>query len=130
MEEQFKDIERLVKEAGAEQPPVDFLQNVMEEINVTSIDKSIEYNPLISKNTRIALSLLVIGLVAYLPFLSNGTSIMDKFDFSFLNLNDIKNPFIGFKIGNTTMYGIVFLAILFVVQITIIKKRIDKIYSV
>ncbi|WP_299213905.1 hypothetical protein [uncultured Aquimarina sp.] len=128
MEEQYKDIKRLVKEAGAEHPSVDFLQNVMSEIKITSVDRSITYQPLISKKAWLVMGVLIIGILISLPFLSEGTSILDKMDFSFLN--GVKNPFAGFKLHSATMYGIIFLAILFMVQITVIKRRIDKIYSV
>ncbi|WP_298313432.1 hypothetical protein [uncultured Aquimarina sp.] len=128
MEEQYKDIKRLVKEAGTEDPSVDFLRNVMSDIRATSVDKSVAYQPLISKKAWLVMGVLLIGLLISLPFLSEGTWILDNMDFSFLN--GVENPFAGFKLYSATMYGIIFLAILFMVQITVIKRRIDKIYSV
>ena len=130
MEEQYSDIKKLVKEAGEEKPSVDFLQNVMGEIKATSVSKSMVYQPLISKKAWVVISLMIIGVLVSLPFLPEGTTILNKLDLSFFNLNKDANPFAGFKLHNSTMYGIIFLGILFVIQITVIKKRIDKIYSI
>lgn len=130
MEEQYSDIKKLVKEAGIENPSAGFLQNVMSEIKVASIHKPMVYQPLISKRAWVVISLLIIGILVSLPFLSEGTSILSALDLSFLNLNEHKNPFADFRLHNSTMYGIIFLAILFMVQISVIKRRIDKIYSV
>ncbi|WP_299437791.1 hypothetical protein [uncultured Aquimarina sp.] len=130
MEEQYNDIKKLVKEAGVEHPSVDFLQNIMGEIKTTSVNKSLVYQPLISKKAWVVISSVVIGILVSLPFLSEETSILGTLDLSFFSINEYKNPFADFKFHNTTMYGIIFLAILFMVQITVIKRRIDKIYSV
>ncbi|WP_299245649.1 hypothetical protein [uncultured Aquimarina sp.] len=127
MEEQYKDIKRLVKEVGTEHPSVDFLKNVMSEIKIASVNKSITYQPLISKKTWLVMGILIIGLLISLPFFSEEASILDKVDFSFLN--GFKSPFAGFKLHSATTYGIIFLAVLFMVQITVLKRRIDKMYS-
>lgn len=129
MEEQYKDIEKLVKEAGIEEPSVNFLQNVMNTIEVPIIDKPFVYQPLISKKAWLIISLLIAGILVSLPFLPDATSILGTLDLSFMSIQDVKNPLSDFKLHTTTMYGIVFLAILFLVQITIIKKRIDRIFS-
>ncbi|WP_299261357.1 hypothetical protein [uncultured Aquimarina sp.] len=128
MEEQYKDIKRLVKEAGTENPSVDFLQKVMSEVKIASADRPIAYQPLISKKAWLVMGILIIGILISSPFLSEGTSILDKVDFSLLN--GVKNPFASFKLHDATIYGIIFLATLFMVQITVIKRRIDKIYSI
>ncbi|SEL81353.1 hypothetical protein SAMN04487910_3334 [Aquimarina amphilecti] len=130
MEEQYNDIKKLVREAGVEDLSVDFLQNVMNEVQNTSIDQSLVYQPLISRKAWMIISLIVTGVLVSLPFLSEGTWVLSKFDLSLFSLNDFKNPFSGFRFHTTTTYGIIFLAILFLVQITVIKRRIDKTYSV
>ncbi|MFD2565348.1 hypothetical protein [Aquimarina rubra] len=129
MEEQYKDIQKLVKEAGVENPSTDFLQSVMDEVASVSMDKSPVYQPLISKKAWVLISLSVIVLLVSLPFLSEGTSILDTLDLSIFSLDAIKNPFSGFKFHKTTTYGIIFLAILCLLQITVIKRRIDKTYA-
>ncbi|WP_027395494.1 hypothetical protein [Aquimarina latercula] len=130
MEEQFNDIKKLVKEVGLENPSVDFLQNVMRSVENTSADQPLAYQPLISRKAWVVIGLIVIGILISLPFLSEGTWALRKFDLSLFSLFDFKNPFSDFRLHTTTAYGIIFLAILFIVQITIIKRRIDKIYSV
>ncbi|WP_378177058.1 hypothetical protein [Aquimarina sp. SS2-1] len=130
MEEQYKDIEKLVKEAGTELPSIDFLQNVMIEIESTSIEKPVTYQPLISRKAWIFISIFVTILLVSVPFFSEDTSILDRLDLTFFSLDIIKNPFSDFKFHSTTSYGIIFLSILFMFQITIIKRRIDKTYTV
>jgi len=130
MEEQFRDIKKLVQEAGTENPSVGFLQNVMGELNVDQLNSSLVYQPLISKKAWAIISALVIGLLIAVAFLSEGTSIADTLDLSFLPLVAKKNPFSGYELPSTAMYGIIFLAVLCMVQITMIKRKIDKTFSI
>lgn len=130
MEEQFKDIKKLVQEAGTERPSEFFLQNVMSELNVAKVNLSPEYQPLISKKAWLVISTVVIALLVSVAFFSEGTSIADTLDFSFLSLVTKKNPFSGYTLPNTAMYGIIFLAVLCMVQVTMIKRKIDKAFFV
>ncbi len=130
MEEQFKDIKHLVKEAGVDHPSSDFLKNVMQSVEISS-KKALVYKPLISKKIWFVIGLIIVGLLFILPFLSQGkVSIIDTIDFSFLNLKRINNPLSGFTFHKTTTYGMLFLAILFFVQIPLLKRRIDRNFSV
>ncbi|MDH7444438.1 hypothetical protein [Aquimarina sp. 2201CG14-23] len=126
MDKQYNDIKNLVKEAGVEHPSNDFLHNVMNEVKITSTKASTLYTPLISKKSWMMISVFSIGLLAFGLFLSEGTSIMDRLELSFLAEKGFKNPLAGFKFHTTTIYGIIFMTVLFVVQITIIKRRIDR----
>ncbi|GAA4270973.1 hypothetical protein U6A24_03655 [Aquimarina gracilis] len=129
MEERFKDIEQLVKEAGLNQPSSVFSKNVMSQIGAITQKKQIVYTPLISKKTWIIIAVLLLVLVLGIAFLSDSnTSILNTLDLSFLKLDTIKinNPLAGFKFHKTTVYGILFLTALFFIQIPILKRRIDK----
>ncbi len=131
MEEQYKDIKHLVKEAGLDHPNPGFLNNVMNQIEVAQTQKSIVYKPLISKKIWFVIGLVIVGLLFVLPFLSEGkASIIDKVDLSFLNFKGINNPLSGFTFHKTTIYGMLFLAILFFVQIPLLKRRIDRSFSI
>ncbi|TSE10652.1 MULTISPECIES: hypothetical protein [Aquimarina] len=126
MEEQYKnDIQHLVKEAGLESPSANFMNNIMKEIEVSS-QKSLNYTPLISKKTWLIVALVIVSILGILLLLSdNEVSILHTIDFSFLKVIDLDNPFSDFTLHKTTLYGILFLALLFFVQIPILKRRID-----
>ncbi|WP_109298855.1 hypothetical protein [Aquimarina sp. AU474] len=131
MEEQFKDIASIVKEAGAHNPSSGFSKSVMNEIHLLTPEKPLVYTPLISKKIWFVLALLMacitIGVFLY-P--SGNQSILDNTDLSFFNFDmDIKNPLAGFTFYKTTLYGISFLAILFLIQIPVFKRRIDQNFS-
>ncbi len=126
MEEKYKDIEKLVKEAGVHTPSSSFLHNVMSQVEASSQTSTL-YQPLISKSGWFFISLFAVGLLAGLIFLpSTKASVFDTIDFSFLNIITVKNPFSRFVLPKTTMYGILFLGILFFVQVTLLSKRISR----
>ncbi|PKV52317.1 hypothetical protein ATE84_4428 [Aquimarina sp. MAR_2010_214] len=130
MEEPYKDVKYLIKEAGLETPSENFLKNVMEQVELSTIEISPTYKPLISKKVWFIIGVIVAVLLCMIPFLSDGKeSILNNVNFSFLNKLSIKNPFSNFTFHKTTIYGISFLALLFFIQITILKRRIDKRFS-
>ncbi|MBG6132434.1 preprotein translocase subunit SecG [Aquimarina sp. EL_43] len=130
MEEQYKDIKGLVKEAGLETPSVNFLKNVMDQVELSAIEVSPVYKPLISKKVWFVVGVAVAVLLCTIPFLSESKeSILSTIDFSFFNKISFKNPFSEFTFHKTTIYGILFLALLFLIQITILKRRIDRRFS-
>ncbi len=130
MEEQYKDIERLVKEAGLDNPSPGFMQNVMKQIEVSESKTSYVYTPLISKSGWCIIGLITVAVIFTLTFLPDTTESVSKtIDFSFLNSIHIKNPISGLVLPKTTIYGVLFLGILFFVQVTLLKKRIDRSFS-
>lgn len=130
MEEQYNDIKRLVKEAENESPSMDFLQNVMQEVKTIPVHEPLAYQPLISKKAWMCIGIVVSSILAILLYFSEGNSLFDNVNGSLISFPKIENPFSGFKFHTTTMYGIIFLAILLAIQITVIKRRMDKSYSV
>lgn len=135
MEERFKDIERLVKEAGLDTPSVTFLSEVMCSIENTRSYKEKVYTSLISRNSWIVIIASLICLVCLALLIPNTEkSIFSEIYFSLfdsIKFNSVKvsNPFLDFKFYKATLYGVVFLAILFFIQIPILKRRIDKNFS-
>ena len=132
MEKQYKDIAQLVKEAGLEKPSLDFLQNVMNSVEITSkkTTTTTAYQPLVSRRGWVVVCLFVASiLTGLLLSADSGSSILEPLNLSLPYFKDIKNSFSSFTLHATTMYGTVFAALLFVVQITILKRRIDKTFS-
>lgn len=132
MEEKFKDIERLVKEAGLEAPSTAFLNKVMCGVENARSNKEKMYTPLISRNSWVVITTSLICLVCLALLIPNTEkSIFSEINFSLFNsikFNSVKvsNPFLDFKFHKATLYGVVFLAILFFIQLPFLKRRIDK----
>ncbi len=132
MEEQFKDITNIVKEAGLHNPSSSFSKNVMNKIEMMASVEPVTYTPLISKKTWFGLALLMIILIIGIFFFPEGDkSILDAVDFSFLKFKgaSVTNPFSKITLYKTTLYGVLFLAALFFIQIPILKRRIDQSFS-
>ncbi len=132
MEEQYKDIEKLIKEAGVEIPSPNFVQNVMRQVEVSESRQPIVYQSLISKKAWWIIGLIVLPLLLWLGFTAfseANVSIFSRFDFSSLRFVNANNPFSGFVLPKTSIYGVLFLGILFFVQVTYLKKRIDRSFS-
>ena len=129
MEKRYKDIERLVKEVGVEKPSADFLQQVMSSVETISVKTTNIYQPLVSKMGWVVICLFVIGIFIGLLWSTDGSSMLEPLNLLFPYFKSIKNPFSSFTFHTTTIYGIVFAALLFMVQITVLKRRIDKAFS-
>ncbi|MCK8522012.1 hypothetical protein M0D21_10565 [Aquimarina sp. D1M17] len=130
MEQRFRDIQKLVKEAGLENPSPSFLSNVMNQVETSVSKDTIVYKPLISKKGWIIVLLTVSVLIGALFLLYNGESVFNKVNFPFDYFIKFENPLSGINFTKTTTYAIVFLALLFFVQIGFLKKRIDKNFAV
>ncbi len=130
MEEQFKDIGDLVKDAGLETPSVDFLDAVMSKVDVDQVNSSVLYKPLISNVAWMVIGFIVVMVVCLLLLFDGGeNSIFDKIDVVGLSLTSFNNPFKGYTFHKTTVYGILFLSFLFFVQVPMLKRKMDKDFS-
>ena len=130
MEERFKDIERLVKEAGLEVPSATFLSKVMYGVENTRSYKKKECTPLISRKSWIVSTILLICWVCLALLIPNTKeSIFSEINFSLFNSIKIGNPFLDFKFYKATLYGVMLLAFLFFIQLPFLKRRIDKNFS-
>ena len=124
MENSPKEIEKLtqkwVQEAGLEQPSLDFVQKVMEAVDV-SASKAKVYRPLISKRGWSLVAALFIACVVAIYLLPLGDSgYLTSIDLT--NLPSIQNPFEGMTVSKPMLYAVGFLA-LFLVQIPFLKRK-------
>jgi hypothetical protein len=124
MENSPKEIEKLtqgwVQEAGIEQPPLDFVQKVMDAVDA-SAKKSKVYRPLISRRgwSLVAVLFGASLVIGYLIPLGEFAQL-DSIDFS--NLPSIQNPFEDMKVSKPMLYAVGFLT-LFLVQIPFLKRK-------
>lgn len=129
MEEQYRDIEKLVKEAGIQEPTSDFMKKVMDQIAVTTTQASLDYQPLISRKVWWSIGILVLVIISIWQILLGGTTFFKvTIDFSFLT-KGIGDVFSGYTFNKATVYGTLFLALLFIVQVSVLKRRNDKSFS-
>lgn len=124
MENSPKEIEKLtqgwVQEAGIEQPSLDFVQKVMDAVEV-STNKSKVYRPLISgRGWSLIAGLFIASLVVVYLFPLGEFRQMDLIDFS--NLPTLQNPFEDMKVSKPMLYAVGFLT-LFLVQIPFLKRK-------
>ena len=124
MEEQFskedKLMKRLLKEAGAEKPTLDFKQNLMAKL--AARERVIRpYEPLISKTAWLVIFSIGIFVILGLNFWESDVDINFAFNFKLPQLID----FSRISISQNMLYAFGCVA-LFIVQIPFVKRLIDK----
>jgi len=130
MEEQFKDFGKLIKEGGLEQPSANFVNTIMDKITPAS-ESSVVYTPLIGKNAWRFIGFCVVLCLGFAMYFSGTAEPIFSFkDISIFKLSDVHNPLGTIFDSKTTLYGISFLAILLMVHILYLKRRIDKSFAI
>lgn len=110
---------RLVHEVGKERPSASLKLNIMQTLNAQS--KVIRFKSLISNKAKVAVFVLLVGIIVLSTFLPSDDIIEPAVNelSSYIDLLSIKLP-------NTFIYGILAVGSLIIVQIPILKKRLDK----
>lgn len=131
MEEQHKHIEELVnhimKESVTESPSADFTSKIMTHVDAIANSTITTYKPLISKKAWIILSIIILGTIVYL--FTNGSSDGSRvvnFDLSILTDNKLSNILSGLSFSKTIVYGVVLFALMFYIQIPLLKHHFEK----
>jgi hypothetical protein len=113
-------IDKLMSADSLEQPSIDFTANVMSKVEAISNSTATVYKPLISKQVWILIVATFLALVGYVIFNEPSTSsgLLERFD-----LSGVSNPLenISFNFSKTLMYAMVLMAVMFSVQIPILK---------
>ena len=119
-------IDKLMSEDVLEKPSLDFTDKIMKEVMAISKSNVLEYKPLIPPNVLILIFSSVIVLVAYVYFKTpfENSSWIDSIDLSHISLNPLEG--LSFNTSSTLMYAAVFFAVMFCVQIPLLKQYIDK----
>jgi hypothetical protein len=118
-------IDKLMSADALEQPSRDFTDKVMSKVEAISNSTTTVYKPLISKSVWILIITGFVILVGYIIFKepTTGSSLMERF-----NLPGVSNPLenISFNFSKTLMYAMVLMAIMFSVQIPVLKHYFNK----
>lgn len=129
MERDEKKIEELIGKLMSadtlEKPSIDFTDKVMSKVEAVSNSTITKYKPLISKPIWFIIAGGFIALVAYIYLKEPATnsSWLDRID-----LSNVSNPLeqISFNFSTSLMYAVVFLAIMFSIQVPLLKHYFNK----
>ena len=116
-------VDKVMKSSTLETPSFDFTAKVMSQITAVSKSTVTIYKPLISKTSWGILLLFTAGMVSFLIFNKENTSLGW---FNQLNFNLVSNLFSGVKISQTTMYSLLMFAVMFFIQIPLLKHYFNK----
>lgn len=130
MEKRSKDLQeftqRRVKEAGLETAPAGLYHRIMNTVELIPVGQFI-YKPLISKKAWIWIGVIALAILAILILLPWGGSayvgqVRESINFSW------ENPLANIKLSKTAIYAILGIG-LFLLQIPILKRQLDKRYK-
>ena len=133
MDKHYDDLaKKIITSVDLEETSPSFTDDLMSKIEALPQTFSFTYKPLISKPI---LYLIGIGLVALILFLvqsSETTSLgwLDGFDTSFLSGFSIGDMFEEITISKTAMYSVVLFGAMLWIQIGLLKRRHDSLFSV
>ncbi|NMH86411.1 hypothetical protein [Flavivirga algicola] len=119
---------RVIKETSLESPSFNFTASVMSQVTELNDHSVTAYKPLISKKGWIIISIIFLGLVAYMLFgiQKEQTNWFDALDLSILYNNKITGLFSGFSIPKTLTYAIALFGFMFCIQVPILKNHFNR----
>ncbi|MDU8885566.1 hypothetical protein RXV94_05280 [Yeosuana sp. MJ-SS3] len=121
-------VNKMMKDVSLETPSENFEANLMAKVFDLSTQKTIAYKPLISKSVWILLSF---GFIVFMSYLVFGITWQDSeslitINFDYLFNNKLTQMLVGIKLSNTFTYAILSLALMCLIQITVLKNYYDK----
>ena len=120
-------VEKMMTEISTESSSVDFTTNVMLRIQSLQAEKSISYQPLISKTAWIVIGICVLVLLGIIIANKNVTK-KDGIDFDGMNhfLMNIAQGFKIFQFSTISIYAVLLCTVMFFVQLIILVNRYQK----
>ncbi|MCF6296326.1 MAG: hypothetical protein L3J25_11645 [Flavobacteriaceae bacterium] len=121
-------VEKVVKDSSLESPSLDFTNKIMSKIETITQSEITVYRPLISKRAWFIIATLIIGGLTYLTLRDNvqTTGWFDSLDYSLITNNKVTEKIGSVMFSKTFMYAITFFAVVFFIQIPILKNYFDK----
>ncbi len=122
---------KILQQAGAEMPSLDFTQSVMSKLEGIPVKSSVKYKPIIPKFMRFLIAVAFIVLIVYLTYTS-GDSLgwADSVDFSFLSENPLSDLLSNTPVSKALLYTFIMFGLMLFFQITIIKRHHNKQFQV
>lgn len=119
---------KIMRQSSIEQPPFDFTQNVMAQIESLEHSKVTTYTPLISKRIWVFIALLFIVIFGLAVFgaTEENTGWINYLRLDIFSQFSIQNPLSNFKFSQTMFYALLLFAVMLCVQIPILKHYFDK----
>lgn len=110
-------------------PSFDFTANVMSQVNALQESKVTSYQPLISTSMWIVIFTGFVAFVAYIVLVTKPEA-SGWFDSVDLNTERVSEFFGGLQTPRIAAYGVGLLALMFLVQIPLLKNYFDKRLSI
>jgi len=127
-----KDIEEftkyIMKEANAEKPSADFLNNVMDSVKMESeLSLSKVYQPLISKSAWAAIAIACVALCIFiLTGASQDSLLIPNIQLTILDRISSINIFERIHLSQTFTFSFVLFSIFVILQLVVIKNYFNK----
>jgi len=119
--------DKVLKDASLEAPSEDFTAHVMSKVEAIAQSPEVVYKPLISKPLWFVIIAGVIGLVTYSIFNSpTEEGLLSTVDLSFLTNNKVSIAVTSVTFSKTILYSVVLFALMFGIQIPILRGYFDK----
>jgi hypothetical protein len=124
-------LKKQIQDIPLESPSTKFTSNIMDVIQQEESAVVIKYKPLISKKIWFAVAAAVAAIFFFIPLQKKEGGLLEKvsFDFSFLDQVNVSGLFSGLSVSTTAFYGLLFFAIMILIQVVYLKgyfaKRID-----
>jgi hypothetical protein len=119
-------VDKIMKETTIETPSIDFTSKIMSQVEVIAKSDLTTYKPLISKPVWIGILAIITGIFTYSFFTTSASSLPFSIDFSNL-FNNRLNPTLSNQLFSKTMTNsMAVFALLFAIQIPLLKKYLNK----
>jgi hypothetical protein len=134
MRESDKDIKQLIDKMMAEEklqsPSIDFTSKVLAKVLILEEKKQKAYKPLISKTVWISIGIAFAFLMIYVSLYSVSENNFKIDEIEKLYGDKFANLFSGIHLSKNSLYAILTVPVMILVQIGILKNYFDKKYEV
>jgi hypothetical protein len=120
-------LQKQIQDLPLESPSKDFTSNIMHTIQQEESSVVLTYKPLISKKVWFLVA-AAIAAIFFIPFQKKEGGWLEKvsFDFSFIEEINLSEWLSGLSVSTTVFYGLLFFAIMILVQVIYLKGYFDK----
>jgi hypothetical protein len=118
-------IDKIMSESSLESPSIDFTSKVMSQILVAEKSKIQHYKPLISTPIWIVILGSLLSLILYTAF--GNEPYNSEIGYSYIV--NISNIFSEMHFSKNTIYAVLIVPLMILVQITVLKNYYDKKYQ-